>query len=206
MVRPTQAHRAPNRAEPANGTRRRILEAARELFAQHGYTATSIRMIARRCGLTDPAVHYHFRTKSDIYDALLVGPEYDLAPPGAETASRLAMAAFMEQRFRWWTQELDFLRLLLREQIRGRPGSLAYLHDQEALYHEEVAQGLRALYGEAASTVSELAWFTLAGALWDAVMTYGTDAAEVVNQDYFMARIRRLIDAILDAGEALGRE
>lgn len=205
MVRPAQARRVLDRAQPANGTRRRILEAARELFAQHGYTGTSIRMIARRCGLTDPAIHYHFRAKSDIYDALLVGPDYDLPPPRAETANRLEVAAFMEQRFRWWAQELDFIRLLLREQILGRPGSLAYLHDQEEQYHQELADGLRALYGDAASTVSDLAWFTLAGALWDAVMTYGADTAEVVNQEYFMARIRRLIDAILDAGEGLNR-
>jgi AcrR family transcriptional regulator len=201
MVRPAQARRAPEPAEPGIGTRRRILDAARELFAQHGYAGTSIRLIARRCGLSDPAIHYHFRTKSEIYDALLVEPAYDVAPPRADTADRQSIARFMEHRFFWWARDVDFVRLLMREQLRGRPESLAYLAASERQYHEELSEPLRAIYGEAAGIVSDLGWNLLAGVLWDVLLSYGSDATEIMEQEFFRERIRRLIDLVLDAGE-----
>lgn len=51
---------------PQPGGRERILAAASELFAQHGYHATSIRDIARAVGLTVGAIYAHFASKSEI--------------------------------------------------------------------------------------------------------------------------------------------
>lgn len=48
-------------------TRERILEAARELFVQKGYEATTMRAIAERVEYTPTAIYHHFRDK----DALL---------------------------------------------------------------------------------------------------------------------------------------
>lgn len=201
MVGSAQHNREAGRADHANGTRQRILDAARELFAQHGYAGTSIRMIARHCGISDPTIHYHFRDKAEIYEALLVPPPYTEEPPPASIVSREALAAFMERRFSWWAGNTGFARLLLREQLRGRPGPLDYLADSERRLRAELSAAAAGLYGDAARIVSDLAWHLLAGALWDVVMTYGSDAPGVVEQEYFRNRIRTLIDAALDAGE-----
>ncbi len=200
MVRSAQ-YREAGRVEHANGTRQRILSAARELFAQQGYAGTSIRMIARYCGISDPTIHYHFRDKAEIYEALLVEPEYGDEPPPASTATRDSLATFMERRFSWWASNTEFTRLLLREQLRGRRESLDYLADSERRFREELCSAASGLYGETAVIVTDLAWHLLAGALWDVVMTYGADAPGVVEQEYFRSRIRTLIDAALDAGE-----
>ena len=40
------------------------------LFAADGFDATSIRAIAERCGLSDPAVYYYFPSKADLLNAL----------------------------------------------------------------------------------------------------------------------------------------
>ena len=70
-------------------TRDKILMAAQELFAEHGLEGTSIRMIARRCGVTDPAVHYYFRSKRELLEALFLEPDYvTLAPGRPVTATR----------------------------------------------------------------------------------------------------------------------
>jgi len=54
-------------------TRERALRVALELFAQQGYTVTSLREIAERLGVTKAALYFHFRTKEEILTAILRG-------------------------------------------------------------------------------------------------------------------------------------
>ena len=60
------------RAAQAERTRQQILETAQRLFAEHGYDATSLQMIADEMGLTKAAVYYHFPAKVDIRHAILL--------------------------------------------------------------------------------------------------------------------------------------
>ncbi|MBX3026573.1 CerR family C-terminal domain-containing protein [bacterium] len=48
-------------------TRRRVIEAASELFAAHGFHGTTARDIAQRAGVNLAAAHYHFGAKDDLY-------------------------------------------------------------------------------------------------------------------------------------------
>jgi AcrR family transcriptional regulator len=59
------------RTVQAEQTRQQILETAQRLFAELGYDATSLQMIADEMGLTKAAVYYHFRAKSDILHATM---------------------------------------------------------------------------------------------------------------------------------------
>lgn len=52
-------------------TRAHILDVALEAFAELGFRGTSVREIAARCGLTHPALIYHFPTKADLLMAVL---------------------------------------------------------------------------------------------------------------------------------------
>lgn len=60
----------PNSSEHL-ATRQRLLDAALELFAAQGYTATTVRQIAASIGVTDPAIYAHFSSKQEIYETLL---------------------------------------------------------------------------------------------------------------------------------------
>ncbi len=60
-----------SRAVQAERTRQQILATAQRLFAERGYDATSLQMIADEMGLTKAAVYYHFRAKSDILRAAM---------------------------------------------------------------------------------------------------------------------------------------
>jgi AcrR family transcriptional regulator len=51
---------------PVAGTREAILEAARRLFEERGYDATSLRLIAETVGTTKAAVYYHFPAKEHL--------------------------------------------------------------------------------------------------------------------------------------------
>ncbi|MCF6340160.1 MAG: TetR/AcrR family transcriptional regulator [Sulfurimonas sp.] len=48
-----------------------ILEVAEKLFANEGYTATSIDDIARKCDITKAAIYYHFKNKYELYVFIL---------------------------------------------------------------------------------------------------------------------------------------
>ncbi|NYT83258.1 TetR/AcrR family transcriptional regulator [Alcaligenaceae bacterium] len=49
--------------------RHKIIEAARRVFARHGYEGASISMIAAEIGLTKAALYHHFTSKEAIYRA-----------------------------------------------------------------------------------------------------------------------------------------
>jgi AcrR family transcriptional regulator len=67
----TPARGMSTRAVQAEQTRQQILDTAQRLFAELGYDATSLQMIADEMGLTKAAVYYHFRAKSDILHAAM---------------------------------------------------------------------------------------------------------------------------------------
>jgi AcrR family transcriptional regulator len=64
---------SPTRAEQAENTRKSVLEAARRLFTEYGFDATSLQLIADTMGVTKANVYYYFRTKIEILEALLEG-------------------------------------------------------------------------------------------------------------------------------------
>jgi AcrR family transcriptional regulator len=51
-------------------TRQRILEAAREMFVERGYEATTMRAIAARIEYTPTAIYHHFRNKEALFSEL----------------------------------------------------------------------------------------------------------------------------------------
>ncbi|HZQ49861.1 MAG TPA: helix-turn-helix domain-containing protein [Candidatus Dormibacteraeota bacterium] len=59
--------------------RRRILEAATQLFAERGYETTGMRDLAAAVGMSPPALYHYFESKEALMDALiedsLRGPE-----------------------------------------------------------------------------------------------------------------------------------
>jgi AcrR family transcriptional regulator len=61
---------AERRQRETADTRRRILDAARDLFVQKGYRATSMRAIAERIEYTPTAIYHHFESKGALLTEL----------------------------------------------------------------------------------------------------------------------------------------
>ncbi len=51
--------------------REQILREATILFAANGYDGTSIRVIAKSCGITEAAIYRHFENKEDLYESVI---------------------------------------------------------------------------------------------------------------------------------------
>lgn len=56
--------------KPPHETRTRILDAAEELFMQHGFEGTSMRLLTAKAGANLAAVNYHFGSKDALIEAV----------------------------------------------------------------------------------------------------------------------------------------
>ena len=70
-----------------------IVEAATELFAAKGFRGTTTRELANNVGVTEPVLYQHFKTKNDLYNALLESKSHR----GPSAASEV-LAPFIEAR------------------------------------------------------------------------------------------------------------
>jgi AcrR family transcriptional regulator len=58
-------------ANGAAGTKERLLDAAEALFMEHGFEATSLRLITAAAEVNLAAVNYHFGSKEELFQAVL---------------------------------------------------------------------------------------------------------------------------------------
>ena len=65
-------------AAQSDQTQRALLAAARALFAERGYAATSAEAIVARAGVTRGALHYHFENKAGLFYAVYTEMEGEL--------------------------------------------------------------------------------------------------------------------------------
>lgn len=106
------------RREQAEGTKTRIAEAARLLFARDGYSATSMEAIARQAGVGNRTVYSAFGAKREILNAIC---EEWLERAGARTLAEAILAepdpgARIRGAARWLTvlysTDFDVVRIL----------------------------------------------------------------------------------------------
>ncbi|MGN7454426.1 TetR/AcrR family transcriptional regulator [Paenibacillus pasadenensis] len=65
--------------EEAAETIRKLMEVARSHFAEHGYAEAALESIVQEAGLTRGAVYHHFRSKKDLFRAVLADVQQDVA-------------------------------------------------------------------------------------------------------------------------------
>lgn len=64
--------------ERSSSTRAALVDAARELFAEHGYAAVGTEAIVRAAGVTRGALYHQFADKSDLFLAVFEAEEQAL--------------------------------------------------------------------------------------------------------------------------------
>jgi AcrR family transcriptional regulator len=86
-------------------SRQRVLQAARDLFAQHGYGSTSVRAIAAAAGVDPAMVFYFFGTKQGLFNAAV--DMSDAVPPAIEAIFDGDLATIGERIVRTLVANLD---------------------------------------------------------------------------------------------------
>jgi AcrR family transcriptional regulator len=80
-VRRRRAYNSPLRADQAQQTRRRVLEAARELFIEHGYAGTTVAAVADRAGVSPETIYLALGGKRGLLEGVMniTGPHESAA-------------------------------------------------------------------------------------------------------------------------------
>ena len=68
-------------AERTEATTSALVDAARELFANDGYAATSLAAVAARANVTKGAVYHHFEGKQQLFEAVFTREVERMATP-----------------------------------------------------------------------------------------------------------------------------
>lgn len=111
---------------PAEQRRTQLLEVAIELFAEHGFHATSMEDIADAAGVTKPVLYQHFPSKRALYRELI--DEVDaqltrrlvLATASAATGRERVQEGFAAY-FRFVSEHRAAFRLLFGASVRNDP-------------------------------------------------------------------------------------
>lgn len=186
---PRNGESLPERVADSTDTKSKILDAAEELFMEHGFEATSLRLITTAAVVNLAAVNYHFGSKEELFQAVLTRrldpmnqdrmqllSAYETAAAGKPLTCEKILAAMFIPALRLARDHeqggKNFLRLLGRAYADPAPFIREFLSNQ---YREMIAR-FRAAFSRALPGIprEELSWrlhfvmgalsYTLAGA------------------------------------------
>jgi AcrR family transcriptional regulator len=99
-------------AERLEGTRRRILDGARDAFATHGYDGATVKVLEEATGLSRGAIFHHFRDKDALFLALAQEDAEELGRTVTEHGLVGAMRLLPTRDAGWLGVQLEVSRRL----------------------------------------------------------------------------------------------
>lgn len=170
----------------------RVLNAAYELFGQHGVSGTSLQMIADAVGVTKAAVYHQFKSKDDVVIAVtaseLIELQDALDAAEAERGPR-AREALLER-----VVDLAVGRRHMVSLLQFDPVVVKLLADHEP-FVGFIERLFRVLLGESAGLEARVDAAIMSGALSAAVMH---PLVEDVDDETLRSRILYVTRRILD--------
>jgi len=181
----------------AAATKERLLDAAESLFMEHGFEATSLRLITAAAGANLAAANYHFGSKEAMFEAVLTRRLDPMNQERVELLDRFEresapmplgcdriLAALFIPALRLARDPAlggnNFLRLLGRAYADPAPFIRRFLSEQYAL----MIARFKAAFGRALPHLSkkELSWrlHFIMGAL--SYTLAGTDALKIISE------------------------
>lgn len=141
-----RSYRSPVREQLAADTRGRIAAAARDLFAAHGFSGTTVASIAARAGVATPTVYATFGSKGAIVRALLARMEDDAN--NTEWVERMAQEsdphAKLEAFAAWTTALFSSSKVLIQAANAAADPGMVTLREEGNRHRRE---GLRVIIG-----------------------------------------------------------
>ncbi|GAB4317292.1 MAG: hypothetical protein Kow00127_09050 [Bacteroidales bacterium] len=102
--------------------RKQILETALQLFAEQGYTHTSVRMIAEQAGISKGLLYNYFKSKEELLDRIIQeGFEEilkDFDPDNDGTLTREELGLYIDRVFESLRKNRNYFNLLFALMIQ----------------------------------------------------------------------------------------
>ena len=112
----------------------KILDAAQEVIAEFGFHGATIDKVAERAGMSKPNLHYYFRTKKELYLAVLhrtldewVGP---LSKLDVNEDPSVALQSYITEKLELSRRHPIASRVFANEILRGAPILAPYLETE----------------------------------------------------------------------------
>lgn len=128
----------------------RLLEAGIRLFAENGYTRTSVREIVAQAGVTKPVLYYYFKNKAGLLNAILdrVAEEQEalieeaLKTPG----SVLDRLMHLYRKLYMGVLENQVLFKMIHKLVFGPPQGIPEFDYEQ--FHVRTAHAIKVIYAE----------------------------------------------------------
>lgn len=141
-VEKSAPEKKPSRIQVRN--RKKILNAALDVFSQHGYRGATLDQIAEQAGLSKPNILYYFDGKEAIHVTLLnklmetwLDPLHEMDPAGDPLEE---ICAYVRRKAKMSKQFPRESRLFANEILQGAPRMGPHLQsDLKPLFDEKVA-------------------------------------------------------------------
>jgi AcrR family transcriptional regulator len=120
------------KSRDGEATKGAVLSAAKDIFAERGYSGTSLAMISEKCGISDGLILHHYKSKKNLYHEVLK----NLAGGYVQTIQEASKnhgpyseiyPEMFRATFKFWSEDTQYNRISL----------WAYLEDQSELIEEE---------------------------------------------------------------------
>ena len=133
----------------------RVLQAAMELFGTRGYRGTTLQDIAERCGVSKPTLYKHFRSKADLYEAVVLHVHRQFMTEARRALRsgrtvRVKLVAYLNYQFDFAVRHAPLLKTLhsimfLPEEVRPQINHSLFAEERFGvlmeLLREAAAQG-----------------------------------------------------------------
>lgn len=118
----------PPKTEKDQATEERIFEAANAVFLSAGFDGARMQEIAKRAGINHSMLHYYYRTKGQLFDAVFRRTAREFMPPILETLSADGallekVDAFIDQYHRTLRENPHMPGFMMQE-LRRNPEAL----------------------------------------------------------------------------------
>lgn len=132
--------------------RGQILQGAKELFAEHGFHGTSMRMINKHVGITDGLLYHYFPGgKQEILETVFVEAQearmasMDKLLASIELNQRLedALAQFLIGLYRTLTEDRAFIRMMFRDAESIQSEQRNFMSEMIKLRHQSLTEVLK---------------------------------------------------------------
>lgn len=147
--------------EESGNTEQRLLEAAGEVFAEHGYRAATVRQICEKAGANVAAVNYYFGDKEKLYRAVLRSvpdaymekypPRFGLRPEATAAEQLRAYVQSLLRRIFDAGRPGWHAKIIAREMVEPTRALDSLLEEVARPLHRELAAIVRQLLGPAAT-------------------------------------------------------
>ena len=176
--------------------RQQILREATILFTAYGYDGTSIRVIAKSCGITEAAIYRHFDNKENLYEEVIgdKARQHDigakLAPCKGQGSIEDILTAIAEHILALADRDPQLMQLMFRNSFQTGPVARRLFQDIRLPYIEFLARELdeRQESGEVCEVNSFTSSRCFVGMVMDCALNTGV-WTRLTNEEFVAANV-----------------